>query len=221
MQVEIKIDHSCVEPRVLIRTAAMTDEVRSIVNRLSGQPSRILSGSREEKVEVLQPEDLIRVYSNAGKVYAVTEKGEYTVRFRLYETEDEMTRYAEYLGKDGVFYEESPQAARKVIYPGKKYTGYSIAYLQEYFYEAAKKESCEKLMDLLDSVGFQGDITNISYLSADGDFPDAYEEGYRLLVADETGAEYFIAGAQWEKGVCVQPLKIADTGMRVLYEEAL
>lgn len=136
-------------------------------------------------------------------------------------TEDEMTRYGEYLGKDGVFYEESPQAARKVIYPGKKYTGYSIAYLQEYFYEAAKKESCEKLMDLLDSVGFQGDITNISYLSADGDFPDAYEEGYRLLVADETGAEYFVAGAQWEKGVCVQPLKIADTGMRVLYEEAL
>ena len=37
-------------PRVLIRTAAMTDEVRSIVNRLSGQPSRILSGSREKKI---------------------------------------------------------------------------------------------------------------------------------------------------------------------------
>ena len=75
MQVEIKIDHSCVEPRVLIRTAAMTDEVRSIVNRLSRQPSRILSGSREEKVEVLQPEDLIRVY---------------TVRFRLYEIEERL-----------------------------------------------------------------------------------------------------------------------------------
>ena len=50
MQVEIKIDHSCVEPRVLIRTAAMTDEVRSIVNWLSGQPPRILSGSREKKI---------------------------------------------------------------------------------------------------------------------------------------------------------------------------
>lgn len=90
MQVEIKIDHSCVEPRVLIRTAAMTDEVQSIVNWLSGQPPRILSGSREEKVEVLQPEDLIRVYANAGKVYAVTEKGEYTVRFRLYEIEERL-----------------------------------------------------------------------------------------------------------------------------------
>ena len=76
-------------------------------------------------------------------------------------------------------------------------------------------------MNLLDSVGFQGDITNISYLSADGDFPEAYEEGYRLLLADKTGAEYFVADARWEKGVCVQPLKIADTGMRVLYEEAL
>lgn len=50
MQVEIKIDHSCVEPRVLIRTAAMTDEVQSIVNWLSGLPPRILSGSREKKI---------------------------------------------------------------------------------------------------------------------------------------------------------------------------
>ena len=50
MQVEIKIDHSCVEPRVLIRTAAMTDEIQSIVNWLSGQPTRILSGSREKKI---------------------------------------------------------------------------------------------------------------------------------------------------------------------------
>ncbi len=38
-------------PRVLIRTAAMTDEIQSIVNWLSGrQPPRILSGSREKKI---------------------------------------------------------------------------------------------------------------------------------------------------------------------------
>ncbi len=37
-------------PRVLIRTAAMTDEIQSIVNWLSGLPPRILSGSREKKI---------------------------------------------------------------------------------------------------------------------------------------------------------------------------
>ena len=30
---------------------------------------------------------MIRIYAGSGKVFAVTEKGEYTVRFRLYEIE--------------------------------------------------------------------------------------------------------------------------------------
>ena len=49
MQVELKIDSACVEPKVIIATASVTEEV--------------------------------------GRVFAVTDKGEYVLRLRLYEAE--------------------------------------------------------------------------------------------------------------------------------------
>lgn len=88
MQVEIKIDSSYAEPKVIIMTAAMTEEISIIADKLSKEAPQILSGFKGEKVEVIQPEDLIRVYANAGKVFAVTERGEYTIRLRLYEIEE-------------------------------------------------------------------------------------------------------------------------------------
>lgn len=87
MQVEIKMDSSCTEPKVLILTAAMTEEVNMIFARLSENTPRIITGSKDDKMEVLEQGDLIRVYANAGRVFAVTGKGEYTVRLRLYELE--------------------------------------------------------------------------------------------------------------------------------------
>ena len=42
---------------------------------------------------MVEPEDLIRVYANAGKVFAVTSKGEYTLRLRLYEVEERLSAY--------------------------------------------------------------------------------------------------------------------------------
>lgn len=90
MQIEIKIDHSYEEPKIMILTASMTEDVNMVLNRLSESTPRIISGSRHEKIEVIEEGDLIRVYANAGKVFAVTEKGEYTVRFRLYEMEQRL-----------------------------------------------------------------------------------------------------------------------------------
>ena len=87
MQVEIKIDDSYIEPKILILTAAMTEDVNLILNKLSGNTPQVISGYKNEKIEVIEQEDLIRVYAGSGKVFAVTEKGEYTVRFRLYEIE--------------------------------------------------------------------------------------------------------------------------------------
>lgn len=90
MQVEVKIDSSCTEPKVVIFTAAVTEEVSALLNKLSRRPPRIISGSREGKIEVIRPGDLIRVYAGGGKVFAVTHKGEYTLRRRLYEIEERL-----------------------------------------------------------------------------------------------------------------------------------
>lgn len=87
MQVEIKIDRSYPEPKIIILTASMTEDVRSIVKRLSEDVPQILSGYKGEKLEILEQADLIRIYANSGKVFAATNKGEYILRLRLYELE--------------------------------------------------------------------------------------------------------------------------------------
>ncbi len=87
MQLEIKLDPAYPEPKVVLLTAAMTEEVNRIVSQLSGQQPQILSGIRQEKLEIIEQDDLIRVYASAGKVFAVTGKGEYILRLRLYEVE--------------------------------------------------------------------------------------------------------------------------------------
>ena len=90
MQVEIKIDSTYVEPKIIIITAAMTEDVNIIVDKLSKEAPQIISGSKNGKIEVIEQGDLIRVYANAGKVFGVTDKGEYITRLRLYEMEERL-----------------------------------------------------------------------------------------------------------------------------------
>ncbi len=90
MQLEVKIDSSCIEPKVIILTASMTEDVNIILNRLSDQTPQVISGSRDNKIEVIEQADLIRIYASAGKVFAVTHKGEYALRLRLYEIEERL-----------------------------------------------------------------------------------------------------------------------------------
>lgn len=92
MRIEIKIDSTCREPRIIIMTDRMTEEVNALVGRLSEEPPQILAGFRGEVLEVLEPSELIRAYASEGKVYGVTGKGEYLLRLRLYELEEWLER---------------------------------------------------------------------------------------------------------------------------------
>lgn len=87
MQVEIKIDSSYTEPKIIIMTDSMTEDINNIVKKISDETSWIISGSKDEKIEVLEQSELIKIYASGGKVFAVTGKGEYVLRFRLYELE--------------------------------------------------------------------------------------------------------------------------------------
>ncbi len=90
MQLEVKIDSAYPEPKVILLTASMTEEVRDLLNRLSGHTPQILTGSKDNKIEVIEPADLVRIYASAGKVIAATQKGEYALRLRLYEVEERL-----------------------------------------------------------------------------------------------------------------------------------
>lgn len=90
MQVEIKLDESCTEPKIVIYTASMSEDVQTIVHMLTDSPLQILFGKQGEKIQPLVQEELIRVYAAGGKVFAVSSSGEYTLRQRLYELESRL-----------------------------------------------------------------------------------------------------------------------------------
>lgn len=96
MQVEIKIDNTCKEPRIIVVTDQLTDEIQALIRRLSEESPRILSGIlsgfRNDTLEVLDQSDIFRIYASGGKVYAVTARGEYTLRLRLYELEERLEK---------------------------------------------------------------------------------------------------------------------------------
>lgn len=92
MQVEIKIDSTVREPKVIVLTDRMTDEVNEIVRKISETEPTMLAGFREDTVTVLDPEEIYRIYAANGKVFAVTGKAEYTLRMRLYEVEERFRR---------------------------------------------------------------------------------------------------------------------------------
>ncbi len=92
MQIEIKIDNTCMEPKIIVHTNKMTEEVELLLKRLTETAPQILTGFREDSAEVLEPAEIIRIYANQGKVFAVTEQGEYTLRLRLYELEERIDK---------------------------------------------------------------------------------------------------------------------------------
>lgn len=92
MKIEIRTDEAYSEPKIIILTAAVTDEVSRILKKLGEEAPPNLSGIRNEKLELLEPSELIRIYASGGKVFAVSEKGEYSVRLRLYEVEERLDR---------------------------------------------------------------------------------------------------------------------------------
>ena len=87
MQIEIKIDTSCTETKVVVITKTMSDDVQALVNKISEAAPDVLVGFKGETACVLDPEHVVRFYSAGQKVYAVTQEGELHVRLRLYELE--------------------------------------------------------------------------------------------------------------------------------------
>ena len=90
MQVEIQIDKNCREPKIVVITDQMDERIREIVRRLSEEKPAVMAGFQGDAAEILDPDDIYRVYAANGKVYAETSRGEYVLRMRLYEAEERL-----------------------------------------------------------------------------------------------------------------------------------
>ena len=90
MQVEVKLDRTAAEPKVIILTSEVTEEVRALADMLSASEPKLIAGFREDTVTVLDEKDILRIYAANGKVFAVLPEGEYVLRLRLYEAEERL-----------------------------------------------------------------------------------------------------------------------------------
>lgn len=51
MQIEIKIDPSCTEPKIIVVAESMSEEVQNLVKRLSVDVPQVISGIRDERLD--------------------------------------------------------------------------------------------------------------------------------------------------------------------------
>lgn len=92
MKIKIQIDKNCTEPKVIIMTEQITDEINAVMKRLSTDTSDMIAGFSEDQVTILDPSDILRFYSESGKIFAQTATTTYHIRLRLYELENRFSK---------------------------------------------------------------------------------------------------------------------------------
>lgn len=87
MQIEIILDERYREPKLVLYASQMTGELTELISRLNENDARQIAAWTEDRVELLPPEDVVRLYAERQKVYLETDRARYTLRARLYEVE--------------------------------------------------------------------------------------------------------------------------------------
>lgn len=90
MKVEINIDKSLDEEKIVIHAREMNKEILSLKESLENNQPNILMGFFDGKLEFIDSENIIRVYANDKKVYAVSQDKTYLLRLALYQVEQRL-----------------------------------------------------------------------------------------------------------------------------------
>ncbi len=90
MDIEVKLDQQYKVPKVVVLTDRLTEEINALVVRLSQEAPQLIAGFKGDILRMIEPQELLRVYSGDKKVIAVTADGEFTLRQRLYEMEERL-----------------------------------------------------------------------------------------------------------------------------------
>lgn len=92
MKIEIQIDENCSEPKIVIVTDKITDEVSELMQRLSAETQSELVGYRDGAAKLIDTADVMRVYAENGRVFAAADGAEYLLKLRLYEVEEKLNK---------------------------------------------------------------------------------------------------------------------------------
>lgn len=92
IDIEIKINSNCKNPKITIETAEITSEINNLIKKLSESNLQIICGFLDDKVGILNEEDIIYIYCSDSKVFASTIKNDYKLKLRLYELENQLNK---------------------------------------------------------------------------------------------------------------------------------
>ena len=69
MNIEVKIDKNYSTPQVIILSNKMTNELSSLVNKISNITQESLQAYKDHKLYILKQDEIESIYSENGKVY--------------------------------------------------------------------------------------------------------------------------------------------------------
>ena len=92
MKVEIRVDESLDENQVIILTPELNKESLALKERIENASPMVLTGFYEDKLEFINPDDIVRIYANEKKVFAVTMDKLYLLRLPLYKVYERLDK---------------------------------------------------------------------------------------------------------------------------------
>lgn len=88
MKVSLAIDSGFEESKVIIECREMDDSIQNIVDFIKGQETRFLVGREGDMQHILKPNEIHYFHTNNDTITAVTAKGEFRLKEKLYELEE-------------------------------------------------------------------------------------------------------------------------------------
>ena len=87
MDIEIKVDEKCNEPKIVICTNEVNEEITNIIDSISAINQKSLKVYKDEKMYILNQKDIETIYSENEKIFVRCNNELYIVKSRLYELE--------------------------------------------------------------------------------------------------------------------------------------
>ena len=88
MNIEVKIDENYAETKILIYTNKMDEKLSNIIDNISNISKEKLKAYKDEKMYILNQNEIEAIYAEKGKVYLRCNSEVYIVKNRLYELEN-------------------------------------------------------------------------------------------------------------------------------------
>ena len=87
MDIDIKVDEKYSEPKIIIYTNFVNGEIKNIIDAISSINQKTLKAFKDDKMYILNQEDIETIYSEKGRIFARCNNELYILKNRLYELE--------------------------------------------------------------------------------------------------------------------------------------